>query len=47
MSSHLTGAADVTQCGPAGLARCGVPWDDSCGREILTFSSDLLQPNRL
>lgn len=46
MSSHLTGAADVTQFGPAGLARCGVPWDDSCGTEILTFSSVLLQPNQ-
>lgn len=33
MSPHLIGVADVTQCGPAGLARRGVPWDDSCSRE--------------
>lgn len=41
MSPHLIGVADVTQCGPAGLARRGVPWDDSCSREnasnVFTF----------
>ena len=28
--SHLTGAADVSQCGATGLARGGVPGDDTC-----------------
>lgn len=39
---HLTGAADVAERGAAGLARRGVPRDDSCSGDVRTCSSVLL-----